>query len=199
MAGPSTAHRDARTDAAGRGEEPHDRPGARPDRRRQHQPVQAGRGPQSRLKIPLIFGLDVIHGYKTMFPVPIGEASSWDPATVQARRGRVGRSEATADGIKWTFNPMVDIAATRAGDEWSRAPARTRSWRSAIAAAKLRGYQGTDFSAANKMRGDVKHFAAYGAPDSPAANTTPSTCPPEQLYNDYRRRTKPRSTPAPRR
>ena len=64
---------------------------------------------QSRLKIPVIFSLDVIHGYKTIFPVPIGEASSWDTGAVQ-RDESVSASEATADGIKWTFNPMVDIS-----------------------------------------------------------------------------------------
>src|SRR5204863_9958207 len=63
----------------------------------------------SRLHIPLIFSLDVIHGYKTMFPVPIGEASSWDPALVRNDEA-VSASEATADGNKWTFNPVVDIS-----------------------------------------------------------------------------------------
>ena len=63
---------------------------------------------QSRLRIPVIFGLDVIHGYKTIFPVPLGEAASWDPATVQ-NDASISASEATADGIKWTFNPMVDV------------------------------------------------------------------------------------------
>ena len=64
---------------------------------------------QSRLHIPLIFGLDVIHGYKTIFPVPIAEASSWDPAAISSDES-ISASEATADGIKWTFNPMVDVS-----------------------------------------------------------------------------------------
>jgi len=79
------------------------------DRRGQHQRRPAGCA-ELRLHIPLIFGLDVIHGYKTIFRVPLAEASSWDPALVQNDES-VSASEATADGIKWTFNPMVDIRA----------------------------------------------------------------------------------------
>jgi beta-glucosidase len=118
---------------------------------------------QSRLHIPVIFSLDVIHGYKTIFPVPIAEASSWDPAAT-ANDESVSADEATADGIKWTFNPMVDIARDPRWGRVVEGAGEDPFLGSAIAAAKVRGYQGRDFSAPDKMAATVKHFAAYGAP-----------------------------------
>src|SRR5690349_21265965 len=118
---------------------------------------------QSRLHIPVIFSLDVIHGYKTIFPVPLGEASSWDPAAVQ-NDAAISASEATADGIKWTFNPMVDIARDPRWGRVVEGSGEDPFLGSAMAAAKVRGYQGSDFSAPDKMAATVKHFAAYGAP-----------------------------------
>lgn len=117
---------------------------------------------QSRLHIPVIFGLDVIHGYKTIFPVPLGEASSWDPAAVQ-NDASISASEATADGIKWTFNPMVDIARDPRWGRVVEGSGEDPFLGSAIAAAKVLGYQGSDFSAADKMAATVKHFGGYGA------------------------------------
>ena len=118
---------------------------------------------QSRLHIPLIFSLDVIHGYKTMFPVPLGEAASWDPATVQKDEA-VSAREATADGIKWTFNPMVDISRDPRWGRVVEGAGEDPFLGSAVAAAKVRGYQGNDYSQPNKMAATVKHFAGYGAP-----------------------------------
>jgi beta-glucosidase len=118
---------------------------------------------QSRLHIPVIFGLDVIHGYKTIFPVPIAEASSWDPAAV-ANDEAISADEATADGIKWTFNPMVDISRDPRWGRVVEGSGEDPFLGSAMAAAKVRGYQGSDFSAPDKMAATVKHFAAYGAP-----------------------------------
>jgi beta-glucosidase len=118
---------------------------------------------QSRLHIPVIFGLDVIHGYKTIFPVPIGEASSWDPAAVQNDES-ISASEATADGIKWTFNPMVDVTRDPRWGRVVEGAGEDPFLGSAIAAAKVRGYQGSDFSAPDKIAATVKHFAGYGAP-----------------------------------
>ena len=118
---------------------------------------------QSRLHIPVIFGLDVIHGYKTIFPVPIGEASSWDPAAVQNDES-ISASEATADGIKWTFNPMVDVTRDPRWGRVVEGAGEDPFLGSAIAAAKVRGYQGSDFSAPDRMAATVKHFAGYGAP-----------------------------------
>ena len=118
---------------------------------------------QSRLHIPVIFSLDVIHGYKTIFPVPIAEASSWDPAAVSSDEA-ISADEATADGIKWTFNPMVDISRDPRWGRVVEGAGEDPFLGSAMAAAKVAGYQGSDFSAPDKMAATVKHFAAYGAP-----------------------------------
>jgi len=138
---------------------------------------------QSRLHIPVIFGLDVIHGYKTIFPVPIGEASSWDPAAVQNDES-VSASEATADGIKWTFNPMVDVSRDPRWGRVVEGAGEDPFLGSAIAAAKVRGYQGGDFSAPDKMAATVKHFAAYGAPVAGREYNTVDMSE-QQLRNDY--------------
>src|ERR1700729_2819382 len=137
----------------------------------------------SRLGIPLIFGLDVIHGYKTMFPVPLAEASSWDPALVKNDES-VSASEATADGIKWTFNPMVDISRDPRWGRVVEGAGEDPYLGSAIAAAKVRGYQGSDFAAPDKMAATVKHFAAYGAPVAGREYNTVDM-PTQQLFNDY--------------
>jgi beta-glucosidase len=137
----------------------------------------------SRLHIPLIFGLDVIHGYRTMFPVPIGEASTWDPAAV-ATDEAVSADEATADGIKWTFNPMVDIARDPRWGRVVEGAGEDPYLGSAIAAAKVRGYQGNDYSALNRMAATVKHFAAYGAPVAGREYNTVDMSD-QQLRNDY--------------
>ena len=138
---------------------------------------------QSRLHIPVIFGLDVIHGYKTIFPVPLAEASSWDPAAVQGDES-VSASEATADGIKWTFNPMVDIARDPRWGRVVEGSGEDPFLGSAMAAAKVRGYQGHDFSAPDKMAATVKHFAAYGAPVAGREYNTVDMST-QQLFNDY--------------
>jgi beta-glucosidase len=138
---------------------------------------------QSQLHIPLIFSLDVIHGYRTMFPVPLGEASTWDPATVR-RDEAVSADEATADGIKWTFNPMVDISRDPRWGRVVEGAGEDPFLGSAIAAAKVRGYQGNDFSAPNKMAATVKHFAGYGAPVAGREyNTVDMSL--QQFDNDY--------------
>jgi beta-glucosidase len=138
---------------------------------------------QSRLHIPLIFSLDVIHGYKTLFPVPLGEASSWDPSLV-ANDESVSASEATADGIKWTFNPMVDISRDARWGRVVEGAGEDPFLGSAIAAAKVQGYQGSDPAAPNKMAATVKHFAAYGAPVAGREYNTVDMSN-QQLFNDY--------------
>jgi beta-glucosidase len=138
---------------------------------------------QSRLHIPLIFSLDVIHGYKTMFPVPLGEAASWDPATVQKDEA-VSAREATADGIKWTFNPMVDISRDARWGRVVEGAGEDPFLGSAIAAAKVRGYQGNDYSKPNRMAATIKHFAGYGAPVAGREyNTVDMSL--QQFDNDY--------------
>jgi beta-glucosidase len=138
---------------------------------------------QSRLHIPVIFALDVIHGYKTIFPVPIAEASSWDPAAVE-NDAAISADEATADGIKWTFNPMVDISRDPRWGRVVEGSGEDPYLGSAMAAAKVRGYQGSDFSAPDKMAATVKHFAAYGAPVAGREYNTVDMSE-QQLLNDY--------------
>lgn len=117
---------------------------------------------ESRLKIPLIFGLDVIHGYRSTFPVPIGEASTWNPQTVELST-RCQAEEASAAGIHWTFNPMVDIARDPRWGRIMEGSGEDPYLGSVIAAAKVKGYQGDDLAAENTIMACVKHFAAYGA------------------------------------
>lgn len=138
---------------------------------------------QSRLHIPVIFSLDVIHGYKTIFPVPIAEASSWDPAAV-GNDEAISADEATADGIKWTFNPMVDVSRDPRWGRVVEGAGEDPFLGSAIAAAKVRGYQGSDFSAPDKMAATVKHFAGYGAPVAGREYNTVDMSE-QQLRNDY--------------
>jgi beta-glucosidase len=139
--------------------------------------------PNCHPRIPLIFSLDVIHGYKTMFPVPIGEASSWDPALVQNDES-VSASEATADGLKWTFNPMVDIARDPRWGRVVEGAGEDPFLGSAIAAAKVRGYQGNNFAVPDKMAATIKHFGAYGAPVAGREYNTVDMST-QQLFNDY--------------
>jgi beta-glucosidase len=138
---------------------------------------------KSRLHIPLIFGLDVIHGYRTMFPVPLAEAATWDPAQV-SRDEAVSADEASADGIKWTFNPMVDISRDPRWGRVVEGAGEDPFLGSAIAAAKVRGYQGSSFAAPDKLASTVKHFAAYGAPVAGREYNTVDMST-QQLFNDY--------------
>ena len=138
---------------------------------------------QSRLHIPLIFSLDVIHGYQTQFPIGLGEASTWDPALISGDEA-VSADEATADGIKWTFNPMVDISRDPRWGRVEQNGGEDPFLGSAIAVAKVRGYQGSDFSAPDRMAATVKHFAAYGAPVAGREYNTVDMST-QQLFNDY--------------
>jgi beta-glucosidase len=138
---------------------------------------------QSRLHIPIIASLDVIHGYKTMFPVPLAESATWDPSLV-ANDESVSASEATADGQKWTFNPMVDISRDPRWGRVVEGAGEDPFLGSAIAAAKVQGYQGQDFAAPDKMAATVKHFAAYGAPVAGREYNTVDMST-SQLFNEY--------------
>ena len=115
----------------------------------------------SRLKIPLIFGLDVIHGYKTIFPIPLGEAASWDPAAVE-RSARVAATEAAAAGQHWTFGPMVDIARDARWGRIMEGSGEDPFLGSQMAAARVRGFQGKDLAAVDTIAACAKHYAAYG-------------------------------------
>jgi beta-glucosidase len=115
----------------------------------------------SRLKIPLIFGYDVIHGYKTVFPVPLGEAASWDPAAVE-RSARVAVTEAAAAGLHWTFAPMVDIARDARWGRIMEGSGEDPFLGAQMAAARVRGFQGNDLAAVDTIAACAKHYAAYG-------------------------------------
>ena len=116
---------------------------------------------QSRLKIPLLFAHDVIHGFRTIFPVSIAEAATWDPEAVE-RAARIAAIEATAAGLHWTFAPMVDIARDARWGRIVEGAGEDPYLGSIMAAARVRGFQGTDLSAPNTMLATAKHFVAYG-------------------------------------
>ena len=116
----------------------------------------------SRLKIPLIFGSDIIHGYKTTFPIPLGLSCSWDMNMIE-RTARVAAVEATADGLCWTFSPMVDIARDPRWGRVAEGAGEDPYLGSQIARAMVKGYQGNSLSADNTLMACVKHFALYGA------------------------------------
>ncbi len=139
---------------------------------------------ESPLHIPLIFGLDVIHGYKTIFPVPLAEASSWDMPAIENDES-VSADEATADGIKWTFNPMVDISRDPRWGRVVEGAGEDPYLGSAVAVAKVDGYQGGDIAALDKMAATVKHFGGYGAVDAGRESNTVDMSG-QQLFNDYR-------------
>lgn len=116
----------------------------------------------TRLKIPLIIGSDVIHGYKTTFPIPLATSCSWDMEMIE-KEARIAVLEATADGIMWNFSPMVDIARDPRWGRIAEGAGEDPFLGSAIARAAVRGYQGDDLAATNTMMACVKHFALYGA------------------------------------
>lgn len=117
---------------------------------------------QSRLKIPLLFGQDVIHGYKTTFPIPLAEAASWDLAAIELA-ARVAATEAAASGIHWTFAPMVDISRDPRWGRVMEGAGEDTYLGSKIAYARVKGFQGNKLGDLNSVMACVKHFAAYGA------------------------------------
>jgi len=117
---------------------------------------------ESRLKIPVLFGFDVIHGYRTIFPVPLGEASSWDPAVAE-RSASIAAAEARAAGVHWTFAPMVDIARDARWGRIVEGAGEDPYLGSMMARARVRGFQGRDYSAPDKVLACAKHWVAYGA------------------------------------
>lgn len=117
---------------------------------------------QSRLKIPLLFGMDVIHGYKTTFPIPLAEVASWDLDAIQ-RSARVAATEAAAGGIHWTFAPMVDIARDPRWGRVMEGAGEDTYLASRVAAARVKGFQGRQLGDVDAVMACVKHFAAYGA------------------------------------
>jgi len=120
---------------------------------------------KSRLHIPVVFALDVIHGYRTIFPVPLAMASTWDPSLVE-RASRIAAKEATREGIRWTYSPMVDIARDARWGRIVEGAGEDPYLGSAMAAAYVRGYQGTRLDDPRSMLACVKHFVGYGAAEA---------------------------------
>src|SRR5438270_8070517 len=119
----------------------------------------------SRLKIPLIFGFDVIHGYRTIFPIPLGEAASFDPASAE-RAAAVAAAEARASGVHWTFAPMVDIARDARWGRIADGSGEDPYLGSLMARARVRGFQVADCIAPDRVVACAKHLVAYGAAEA---------------------------------
>jgi beta-glucosidase len=137
----------------------------------------------SRLKIPLLFGMDVIHGYQTAFPIPLGLSCTWNMQLIE-RSARVAANEASADGICWTFSPMVDIARDPRWGRIAEGSGEDAYLGSEIAKAMVKGYQGNDLSKNNTIMACVKHFALYGAAEAGRDyNTTDMS--KVRMYNEY--------------
>jgi beta-glucosidase len=133
-----------------------------PDKVRQAQDIAVK---ETRLHIPLIFGLDVIHGHRTIFPIPLGLSCSWDTVMIE-KSARIAAREASADGLAWAFSPMVDIARDPRWGRVSEGSGEDPYLGSAIAAAIVRGYQGKDLSNSETVMACVKHFALYGGAEA---------------------------------
>lgn len=138
---------------------------------------------ESRLKIPLIFGMDVIHGYETTFPIPLAMASSWDMAMVE-KSARVAAQEASADGICWTFSPMVDISRDPRWGRTAEGAGEDPYLGSKVAEAMVRGYQGDDLKKNNTIMACVKHFALYGGSEAGRDYNTVDMSM-VKMFNDY--------------
>jgi beta-glucosidase len=138
---------------------------------------------ETRLKIPLLFGYDVIHGHRTIFPISLGLSASWDPALVE-RTARAAADEATADGLNWAYSPMVDIARDPRWGRVSEGAGEDPWLGSQLAKAMVRGYQGTDLSKDNTLLACVKHFALYGAAEAGRDYNTVDMSR-VKMYNEY--------------
>ena len=138
---------------------------------------------ESRLKIPMIFGMDVIHGYETVFPIPLGLSCTWDMKAIE-RSAQIAAQEASADGINWTFSPMVDIARDPRWGRIAEGNGEDAYLGGKIAAAMVKGYQGNDLSKNNTIMACVKHYAMYGAAEAGRDyNTTDMSR--VRMYNEY--------------
>ncbi|MBL0356397.1 MAG: beta-glucosidase BglX [Chitinophagaceae bacterium] len=138
---------------------------------------------ETRLKIPMIFGMDVIHGYETVFPIPLGLSCTWDMKVIE-RSAQIAAQEASADGINWTFSPMVDIARDPRWGRIAEGNGEDAYLGSRIAAAMVRGYQGNGTYKNNNIMACVKHYAMYGAAEAGRDyNTTDMSR--VRMYNEY--------------
>jgi beta-glucosidase len=120
---------------------------------------------ETRLGIPLLFGYDVIHGHRTIFPIPLGETASWDMEYIE-KSARIAAIEATSEGLHWTFAPMIDVTRDPRWGRIAEGSGEDPFLTSMVAKAKVRGFQGNDFYDIHTMLACAKHFAAYGAPQA---------------------------------
>ncbi len=138
---------------------------------------------ESRLKIPLIFGMDVIHGYQTVFPIPLGLSCTWDRDLIE-QSARIAAQEASADGICWTFSPMLDLCRDPRWGRIAEGPGEDPYIGSEMGIAMTRGYQGTDLKANNTIMACIKHYALYGASEAGRDyNTVDMSL--VRMYNEY--------------
>lgn len=138
---------------------------------------------KSRLKIPMIFGMDVIHGYESVYPIPLGLSCTWDMELIE-QAARLAAQEASADGINWTFSPMVDLARDPRWGRISEGNGEDPFLSSQIAKAMIHGYQGDDLTANNTIMSCVKHYALYGAAEAGRDyNTTDMSR--YKMYNEH--------------
>lgn len=138
---------------------------------------------ESRLGIPMIFGADVIHGYKTTFPIPLGISASWDMELIE-KTARIAAQEATADGIFWNFSPMVDIARDPRWGRVAEGAGEDPFLGSRVSEAMVRGYQQDDLARENTMMATVKHMALYGASEAGRDYNTVDMSR-NRMFNDY--------------
>ncbi|MEM9857747.1 MAG: glycoside hydrolase family 3 N-terminal domain-containing protein, partial [Bacteroidota bacterium] len=138
---------------------------------------------ESRLGIPLIFAMDVIHGYKTTFPIPLGVSCTWNMELVEMS-ARIAAQEATSEGISWTFSPMTDISRDPRWGRISEGSGEDPYLGYKVAEAMVKGYQGDDLSKNNTMMSCVKHFALYGASEAGRDYNTVDMSR-LRMYNDY--------------
>lgn len=138
---------------------------------------------ESRLKIPLIFGMDVIHGYETIFPIPLALSCSWDMPLIE-KSARIAANEASADGICWTFSPMVDISRDPRWGRVAEGAGEDPYLASQVAIAMVKGYQGDDLKQNNTILACVKHFALYGAAEAGRDYNTVDMSK-VRMYNEY--------------
>lgn len=137
----------------------------------------------SRLGIPLLFGMDVIHGYETIFPIPLGLSCTWDIPAIE-ESARIAAVEASADGISWTFSPMVDISRDPRWGRVSEGSGEDPFLGAPIARAMVRGYQGKDMSRNDEIMACIKHFALYGAAEAGRDYNTVDMSR-QRMFNDY--------------
>jgi len=145
--------------------------------------VQRQAGEESRLGIPLLFGMDVIHGYETIFPIPLGLSCTWDMKAIE-ESARIAAVEASADGISWTFSPMVDVSRDPRWGRVSEGNGEDPFLGAAIARAMIRGYQGKDMSRNDEIMACVKHFALYGASEAGRDYNTVDMSR-QRMFNEY--------------